>query len=188
MSDLSGAPVLIVGAGVSGLSCARALADAGRKALVLDRARGVGGRCATRRLEGQPIDYGPAFLHGRDPAFLAALAAVPATPLPGWPSAVSGIGPPCQPEAFAPGEQRLAFAEGVAAFPRHLASGIEVRLEVKVSAVEPDGAGVRVLTAAGERLRAGTVVLAVAAEQALALLDAWPSPPPEVASARALLG
>ena len=188
MSDLSGAPVLIVGAGVSGLSCARALADAGRRALVLDRARGVGGRCATRRLEGQPIDYGPAFLHGRDPAFLAALAAVPATPLPGWPAAVSGTGPPCQPEAFAPGEQRLAFAEGVVAFPRHLASGIEVRLEVTVSAVEPDGAGVRVQTAAGERLRAGTVVLAVAAEQALALLDAWPSPPPEVASARALLG
>jgi len=188
MSDPSRAPILIVGAGVAGLSCARALAEAGREAVVLERARGVGGRCATRRLEGQGLDHGPTFLHGRDPGFLAALAAVPATPLPGWPSAVSGIGQPCQPEAFHPGERRLAFAEGLVAFPRHLASGLEVRLEATVSAVEPEGGGVRVRLAAGEPILAGTAVLAVAAEQALALLASLPAPPPDVASARAVLG
>jgi predicted NAD/FAD-dependent oxidoreductase len=156
--------------------------------LLLERAHGVGGRCATRRLDGQRIDHGPAFLHGRDPAFLAALAAVPVTPLPGWPSAVSGVGQPCQPEAFAPGERRLAFAEGVVAFPRHLASGLEVRLEVAVSAIEPDRGGLKVWTAPDQFLRAGVVVLAVAAEEALALLEPIASPPPDVASARALLG
>lgn len=187
MSDLPAPPVLIVGAGVSGLSCARALTGGGREVLLLESARGVGGRCATRRLDGQGIDFGPAFLHGRDPAFLAALAAVPATPLPGWPTAVKGTGQPCQPEAFAAGERRMALAEGVAAFPRHLASGLEVRLETTVSALEPEGDQVRVRTGQGEVLRAGTVVLAVAAEQALALLDALPSPSPEVAAARALL-
>jgi predicted NAD/FAD-dependent oxidoreductase len=188
MSDLSEAAVLIVGAGVSGLSCARALTESGRTVRLLERAHGVGGRCATRRLEGQPIDHGPAFLHGRDPAFLAALDAVPATPRPGWPSVVSGAGQPCQPEAFAPGERRLAFAEGVAAFPRHLASGLDIGLEIDVSAVAPDGARVKVWTAPGELLRAEVVVLAVAAEQALKLLDAIPFPPPDVASARAILG
>ena len=55
MSDLPEAPVLVVGAGVSGLACARALAEAGRRVLLLDRARGVGGRCATHRLDGQGL-------------------------------------------------------------------------------------------------------------------------------------
>jgi hypothetical protein len=54
--------------------------------------------------------------------------------------------------------------------------------------VEPAGAGVRVRTASGEAIQAGTVVLAVAAEQALALLESLPDPSPDVRSARALLG
>jgi len=183
----SPAHALIVGAGVSGLACARELAAAGRTVLLLERARGVGGRCATRRLEGQPLDHGVVFLHGRDPGFLAALAAVPATARPGWPAEVSGAGQPCQPEAFTAGERRLAFAEGVVAFPRHLAVGLDVRLEIEVTAVEPDGEGVRVRTARGEAHRAPAVVLAVAAEQSLALLSAMPAPTPDVAAARALL-
>lgn len=188
MSERNGAPMVIVGAGVSGLSCARALAAAGRPVLVLERARGVGGRCASRTLEGQVVDYGPIFLHGRDAGFLAALAEVPATSLPGWPAAVSGAGQPCQPEAFTPGEQRLALAEGLAAFPRHLAAGLQVRLEATVSALEPDGDGVRLRMASGPPLRARAVVLAVAPEQALALLEPLPSPSADLRSARALLG
>lgn len=188
MSDPGAAPVVVVGAGVAGLACARALAAAGRGVLVLDRARGVGGRCATRLLEGQPFDHGAAFLHGRDPAFLAELRRVPATLLPGWPAAVSGAGQPCQPEAFTPGEQRLAFVEGVNAFPRHLAKGLAVRLEATVSALEPVPGGLLLRVEGAEPVRAARVVLAVAAEQALRLLDTVPAPPPEVASARALLG
>jgi predicted NAD/FAD-dependent oxidoreductase len=186
MSDLPGASIVVVGAGVAGLTCARSLVEAGRRVTVLERARGVGGRCATRPLDGEAFDYGPVMLHGRHPGFLAALAAVPATPLPGWPTAVIGAGPPCQPEAFVPGERRLAFAEGVAAFPRHLAAGLELRLEATVTAVAPVDRGVEVRLASGAPLRAGAVVLAVAPEQALALLA--PIESPEAASARALLG
>jgi len=74
--------VAVIGAGISGLTLARALRAAGRSAVVLERSRGVGGRCATRRIDGQPVDHGVAFLHGRDPRFLAELDAVTgATPL-----------------------------------------------------------------------------------------------------------
>lgn len=179
--------VVVVGAGVAGLSCARTLAAAGRRALVLERARGVGGRCATRRLDGQPLDSGPAFLHGRSPEFLAALDEVPATRLAGWPAAVEGAGLPCQPDAFDRGERRLAFAEGLNAFPRHLAAGLDLRLGTEVTRLDPAPGGLAVRCAGGAEHRAVTVVLAVAPEQALALLDTVPAAPRPVEGARALL-
>jgi predicted NAD/FAD-dependent oxidoreductase len=179
--------VVVVGAGLSGLACARELAQARRRVLVLDRARGVGGRCATRRVEGQPVDFGVAFLHGRDPAFLAALGEVPATRLDGWPVAVAGAGRPCQPDAFAPGESRLAWQEGLSAFPKHLAAGLDVRLRAEVTSVALDGATVRLEVEGGEPVAAALVVLALAAEQADGLLATLPSPPREVEGARGLL-
>ena len=44
----------IVGAGVAGAACARALADAGCAVQVFDKSRGVGGRMATRRASWVP--------------------------------------------------------------------------------------------------------------------------------------
>ena len=185
---MSGSPVVIVGAGVSGLACAKTLQEAGRRAVVLERARGVGGRCATRRLEGQAFDFGPTFLHGRDPQFLAALDAVPATHLPGWPEMVEGLGQPCQPEAFTSADRRLAFAEGVVAFPRFLGKGLEVRLGHDVTRLEPARSEVLLETATGEEHQAPVVVLALAAEQSKLLLQTMAVSPPEVRGASALLG
>lgn len=188
MSSPESLPVVVVGAGVAGLSCAGALASAGRRVLVLERARGVGGRCATRRLEGQPFDSGPAFLHGRDPGFLAVLDAVPGERRPGWPSAIEGAGQPCQPAAFDVGERRLAWAEGVNALPRHLAAGLDVRLETEVTGLAASPGGVLVRTGDGRELRASAAVLAGAPEQSSRLLEAIPDQPPAVAGVRALLG
>lgn len=163
--------VVVVGAGIAGLSAARALTAAGRSVVVLERARGVGGRCATRRIEGgQPVDFGVAFLHGREPEFLAALAEVPSAAIPGWPSDVHGRGRPCQPEAFALAERRVAFVDGVAAFPRHLATGLDVRTGARVTAVEASGSTIRAAIEGAEPIIASTVILALAVEQALSLL------------------
>jgi predicted NAD/FAD-dependent oxidoreductase len=49
-TDLSSSTVVIVGSGIAGSACAQALAVAGCAVQVVDRARGVGGRLATRRL------------------------------------------------------------------------------------------------------------------------------------------
>jgi len=179
--------VVVVGGGVSGLACAQALRAAGRPVVVLERARGVGGRCATRRLGEQPLDHGVAFLHGRDPSFLAALREVAATRIDGWPRVIEGTGRPCQPEAFAAGSWRLAFAEGLTAFPKHLARGVEVRLQAEVTALSEDGPALGVSLQDGAPLRAGRVVLALACEQARALLATLGPAPPEVRSAIALL-
>ncbi len=179
--------VIVVGAGVSGLACAQALAASGLVPLVLERARGVGGRCATRRVAGQPLDFGVAFLHGRDPEFLAALRRVPATVLEGWPSVIEGRGRPCNPEAFTPGEHRLAYAEGVTSFPKHLAQGLQVRTGARVGSLALDGGCIALTLEAGERIEAVRAVLALAPDQALELVRTVREPSAELRSAGALL-
>ena len=63
--------VLVVGAGLSGLTLARDLRAAGRRVLVLDKGRGVGGRAATRRWDDVPVDHGAQFFTVRSPEFHA---------------------------------------------------------------------------------------------------------------------
>jgi predicted NAD/FAD-dependent oxidoreductase len=116
--------LLVVGAGIAGLSCAQRATELGLRPLVLERSRGLGGRCATRRVEGQPVDHGLTFLHGSDPAFLEALDAVEATPLPGWPERVRGRGTPCHPVTQSPRDRKIAYAEGLSAFPSTSRAGL----------------------------------------------------------------
>ena len=179
---------IIVGAGVAGLACAAALRRAGRPVVVLERARGLGGRCATRRFEGQPVDVGPMFFHGHEPAFLAALGEVPGVNvLEGWPHRVTGNGPPCQPEALADFTRRFTFVEGMNAFAKHLAAGLDVRNQTNVTRIQPVAAGFEVTTADGSVFLGRHLVLALALEETRALLDTLP-PRAEFASVRALLG
>ena len=63
------ADVLVIGAGISGLHAARELRAFGRKVLVLEKSRGVGGRAATRRWEGMPVDHGAQFFTARSNEF-----------------------------------------------------------------------------------------------------------------------
>lgn len=183
--------VVVVGAGVAGLALARELRARGREALVLERASGVGGRCATRRVEGQPVDHGVAFLHGRDAAFLAELDALAgAGPLPGWPRVTAGEGVPCQPAAFGPAERRVALAGGVSAFAKRLAGGLDVRLGANVEALRLAGGRDRaweLRLASGGTLAARTLVLALPAPSALALLAALDAPPRAVVALLPLL-
>ncbi len=180
--------VIVVGAGVAGLACARELARGGVSVAVVDKARGVGGRCATRRFDGQPVDFGALFFHGRHPAFLALLDEVEgATPLQDWPRVVVGRGTPCQPEAFDPTERRLAFAEGATALAKHLARDLDVTLQSPVARLEAVDGGWRVPLAGGHVRTARDVVLACPVEQTRALLDGLPGAP-EVDGMRSLLG
>jgi predicted NAD/FAD-dependent oxidoreductase len=172
--------VIVVGAGVSGLACAGELGRRGIPALVLERSRGVGGRCATRRvLDDQPVDHGLPFLHANSHEFGVALNALdPSGKIPGWPLEVRGRRLACLKAAFTPGNRRMARREGVNAFPRHLARGLDVRRRSPVTALRDAGPRVAVAVEDGAVLEAPIVVLAtelpVAVALAAPLVSAWP--------------
>ena len=63
--------ILIVGAGLCGLHAATRLQAAGRSVLVLEKSRGLGGRAATRRWNGLPVDHGAQFFTAKNPDFAA---------------------------------------------------------------------------------------------------------------------
>jgi renalase len=141
---------------------------------VFERSRGVGGRCATRRVEGQPIDHGVVFLHGQSRDFIEELCHVPCRSLKQWPLVLHGNGTPCQPNAFVSGAHRWAHPDGVSAFPKYLARGLDIALETEVIEITFDGDSFRLQTnqrgEAGE-VRARDVVLAMAGPQSYALLQ-----------------
>lgn len=61
----------VVGAGISGAACARALRAAGVEVTVRERNRAVGGRLASPALHGRHVDLGAAYFTAKDDAFAA---------------------------------------------------------------------------------------------------------------------
>lgn len=58
LKEVNEHPVVVVGAGLSGLSCALGLHEAGRRVLVLEASDDVGGRVRTDRVDGFLLDRG----------------------------------------------------------------------------------------------------------------------------------
>lgn len=160
-----GVDVTVVGGGISGLACARAVQAGGLSVRVLDRGRRVGGRLASRTLWGRPVDLGASYFVSDDSDFDDVVA--------GW--ADRGLARPWT-DTFAvidaDGEQtikkgpvRWAAPRGLRSLAVDLAEGLEVRTEHTVERVDPyrvDGHD------------AGEVVLAMPGPQAARLLTAAP--------------
>jgi renalase len=73
-SATPGAPVVVVGAGISGVACARELSAAGVPVRLVDRGRRIGGRMGSKRLADRPTDLGASYFTVSDPAFEAVVA------------------------------------------------------------------------------------------------------------------
>jgi renalase len=134
--------IAVIGAGMAGMACARALQDAGFKPVVFDKGRGPGGRLATRRLDGDlRFDHGAQYVTAHGDAFRAALAAIIENGAAArWrPATSNGF----DPEA----EDWITGMPGMSALAKPLAAGLDLRVACEVTTVEREGAGWRVRTA-----------------------------------------
>ncbi len=68
---MSAPEVVVVGAGLAGVACARELRAAGVGVRVVDRGHVPGGRMASKRLWGRPVDLGASYFTASDTGFAA---------------------------------------------------------------------------------------------------------------------
>lgn len=154
--------VVVVGAGISGVACARELDAAGIEVVVVDRSRAVGGRMARWTRDGRAVDVGAAYFTARTPDFarLAESWATAGLAHP-WTDTFTVADSRGGGEAVS-GPVRWSAEQGLRSLVENLADGLDVRRDHEVSAV---GIGP---TVDGQAVRA--VVLAMPDPQAADLL------------------
>lgn len=172
--------VIVVGAGIAGLVCAQRLQAAGYTVCLLEKSRGLGGRLATRRIEGTPLDHGARFVEPKG-EMLQALTQhlVDRDVLTSWQPHTYYLDSTGQlnPDPLAP-PYYIAPA-GMSAIGKALASGLTVYRQQRAIAIAPSNDHTwRVTTTRtddGEtqHYSARALVLAIPAPQILPLLDPW---------------
>lgn len=124
--------IAIIGAGLAGLACGRALQAAGHMPVLLDKSRGVGGRLATRRAEGGlSFDHGAQFVTARTRGFNDVLeSARQAGCAAPW-----DTGDP---------EVQIVGTPGMNGIAKHMAAGLDIKLGIAARAVTPVADGWRI--------------------------------------------
>ncbi len=129
--------VAIIGAGISGLSCARALQSAGVEVVIFEKSRSYGGRCGSRTFEGAVVDHGAQYFTVRSEAFRRELDSV----IPGdWLALANPVidehGQP-----VASGTDRCYVRGGNREFGRALAARLDVRMTTPIEKIVPNSPG-----------------------------------------------
>jgi predicted NAD/FAD-dependent oxidoreductase len=161
--------IAVVGAGLSGLAAAREARGRGHEVVVFEKSRGVGGRVASRRVEGTVVDHG-------SPAISA--------------PAESSLADALQPLAGADTHrvaEGVADTAGAAAPLKALAAGLDVRRAVRLRALRPSSAGYELADEQGNAHGvADAVIVSAPAPQAADLLAESGEPGERVAALRSL--
>ena len=154
--------VVVIGAGLSGLTAASAVAAAGHDPIVVDKGRGVGGRLATRRIGDAVFDHGAQFLTVRSADFR--------TEVDRWLAAgvvyewTRGFGD------VPDGYPRYAGVGGMTSIAKHLSTGLDVRCSTLAFAVESNDHHVAVRTDTNELIEAEALIVTCPLPQSYSLL------------------
>ncbi|NJN48096.1 MAG: FAD-dependent oxidoreductase [Candidatus Competibacteraceae bacterium] len=124
--------VAIIGAGIAGLCAARILHDQGHIVQVFEKARGPGGRTATRRSGGYAFDHGAQYFTVKDPRFDCQveswLDAGIVQPWQGPIAALTGGEITFKPNQI----KRYVGVPGMSAMARHLGHEVPIRYQTHV--------------------------------------------------------
>ncbi len=131
--------VAIVGAGLTGLTCAQILHRQGYQVLVLEKSRGLGGRIATRRLHDTCADHGVRYLE----PFAANLHQLIQDLLSQelvqrWDYGVYSVDGDGNWQPIAPSLPRYIAPKGISAVVQPLAMGLEIWRQRRVSRLIPN--------------------------------------------------
>lgn len=151
--------ILVIGAGIAGLSAAELCSAAGCDTLVVDKSRGPGGRMATRRIGEGVFDHGAQSFTAAAPAFRAR------TEL--WKTAGAAVR-----WYDEEGREHLCGRNGMTAVPKHLAGNLPVLYGRRVERLEWARRSWTVIMESGERLGARALVFTPPVPQTLAILRA----------------
>lgn len=174
--------VAIIGAGMAGLAAARRLTATGRKVVLLEKSAGVGGRVATRRIEGCIVDHGAQVIKPDGSALADVMfRQLPTADLIEVAEPVRIVGPdgeilPQDPHYTA--QRAFTYRNGMTTLPKLLIESLpsdlfELRLRTRLKTIEEDTDGFLLRDDQGrELLRAESVVLTPPAPQTADLLAA----------------
>ncbi|MGQ9838216.1 MAG: NAD(P)/FAD-dependent oxidoreductase [Cyanobacteriota bacterium] len=171
------ADVIVIGAGVTGLVCARQLFRAGLQVLVLEKSAGLGGRMATRRVEhaGQtvPVDHGAQYLTADSDGLNRWVKELLAMGLlTEWTRSLhlldaNGL----HPEDPNDQKPRYICPQGMSALAKHIATPLQVLHQTRVVGLKPLEKTWQVSTDNGSVYQAASLVMAIPAPQMLPLLQ-----------------
>lgn len=167
LRPLDGLAVAVVGAGIAGLTAARKLAKAGAIVSVFEKSRGLGGRLATRRLDGGGVDHGAQYFTAREPAFKAWVAR----------AKLEGAAASWTPRGKDGDDDWLVGMPGMSGLVQALVDGFKVTHEKRVAGIHEMEGSLTLGFEDGASVGGfDRVVVAVPAPQAAALVSAFGPP------------
>jgi renalase len=163
--------VAVVGAGLSGLLCARTLADHGHRVEVFEKARGPGGRMSTRRSGEWRFDHGAQYFTVRDRRFARWVESLRQDGVVAKWAGKTAVLEGGAINIREDDTERFVGVPGMNALCRRLASDTEVSYQSRVTALERINQRWRLAAEDGNDLgRFDAVVVSAPAPQAAALL------------------
>jgi renalase len=167
--------IAVIGAGVSGLSCANHMVAHGHSVTLFEKAQGPWGRLATRRTAcgGSGWDFGAQYFTARSAEFIETVEALAAEGFVApWRGRVVVLDADLR-ATPAGGDTRWVGIPGMSTLGVALARGLSLKTRIRVSSVNAAGAGVVLMGDGGTALgHYDGAVLAVPAPQAGTLVEA----------------
>ncbi|MCP3027444.1 NAD(P)/FAD-dependent oxidoreductase [Halobacillus sp. A5] len=149
--------IILVGAGLAGLTAASRLREAGKEFLLVDKGKSVGGRLATRRVAEGKADHGAQFFTVRTKELQSE---VEHWLKKGWIMHWFGEDYP-----------RYTSVNGMNGLAKHLSEGLEIELNHKVTRVSRSADGFIVTADNGKEWRGSKLIITTPAPQAVSLLQ-----------------